>query len=60
MITKPFLYHCDGAFYFRVFGFGLHVKDSTKHRAYFSERNGFVKFTHIGKWRIRILTRGNK
>jgi hypothetical protein len=53
-----FFFRCDGAFFFRVFGYGLHVKDITMHRAYFSERNGFPKYWQVGKWRVRILKRG--
>ena len=44
-----------GLGWFRIFGIGLHWKDTTKHRLYFSERNGYKKGLNIGKYRISIL-----
>lgn len=46
----------DGIFWFRVFGFGLVIKDTRKHRPYFSERNGLVYWMKLGNWRVRWLT----
>lgn len=42
-------------FWFRIFGYGVHGKDIVKHEPLFSERNGYVKFIQIGKWRFKIL-----
>jgi len=52
-------YRCDGLFWFRIFGYGLHIKDMTKHPPLFSERNGNRKHLRIGKWSIGILKRGD-
>lgn len=48
-------YSVDGLGWFRIFGIGLHWKDTTKHRLYFSERNGYSKAVNIGRYRISIL-----
>ena len=44
----------DGG-WFRVFGFGLTWKPVTARR-YFSERNGYVRWFAVGRWRVRFLT----
>jgi hypothetical protein len=49
-------YYCnDGFLWFRVFGYGLKIKDVTKHGLIFSERIGKTKKLIIGKWCIGIL-----
>lgn len=45
-----------GIGFFRLLGFGLYWKDTSRHRLYFSERNGHQKAIIVGKWRIRLLT----
>lgn len=44
-----------GTFWVRVFGYGIHIKDITKHRLLFSERNGYAKRIQIGKYSIKLL-----
>jgi hypothetical protein len=48
-------YSVDGLGYIRLFGVGLHWKDTSRHRMYFSERNGYKKALKIGSWRISFL-----
>ena len=50
-------YSVDGLGWFRIFGIGLHWKDTTRHMMYYSERNGLFRSLRIGKWRIKILHR---
>lgn len=45
----------DGTGWVRLFGKGVHWKDTTKHPLYFSDRNGYRKTLTIGKWRIKLL-----
>lgn len=45
----------EGVIWFRVFGYGLHVKDTRKRFLLFSERNGYKKRLQIGNYSIRIL-----
>ena len=47
----------DGIGWFRLFGYGLHWKDTTKHRLYFSERNGYTKGVWLGKFFVTALTK---
>lgn len=49
------LYAKNGLGFFRVFGIGLHWKDTTKHKLYFSERNNITKTLKIGTFRISFL-----
>jgi hypothetical protein len=47
----------DGYLWFRVFGYGLHFKDTERNpHTLFSERSkrGFK----LGKWRVKALKRG--
>ena len=46
-----------GIFWFRIFGYGITFKDTTKYALLFSERYGYTKSLRLGKWYIRILTR---
>lgn len=43
--------------WFRLFGSGLKIKDTTYHPLLFSERNGYTKGIKIGSWYIGILKR---
>lgn len=45
----------NGRMWFRLLGYGLSFSDRTKHKAPFSERNGFVKVLRIGKWSVKLL-----
>lgn len=42
--------------WFRIFGYGLKIKDSNIHGLMFSERYGMWKGFSIGKWRISRLS----
>ena len=48
-------YSVAGLGWFRLFGVGLHWKDTSRHMMCFSERNGYKKALNIGSWRIRLL-----
>lgn len=51
-----YLYRSVEFMWFRFFSkYGLHVRDTSKTRTYFSERNGYKKFLDIGKYRFSIL-----
>lgn len=50
------LYCAEGYFWFRIFGYGLHLKDTNKHPMMFSERNGLTGYWKVGGWIIRVLT----
>ena len=55
---RPFFYMMlwDGGWWFRFFRkYGVHCKHIDKNMILFSERNGFVKFLQVGKWRFRFL-----
>jgi len=45
----------NGIGWMRILGKGIHWKDTTKHRLYFSERSGFKKALNVGKWRLSLL-----
>ena len=45
----------NGLGWMRIFGKGIHWKDTTKYILYFSERNGYRKVLNIGKWRLSLL-----
>lgn len=53
-------YSIPGLGWFRLFGIGLHWKDTARHRMYFSERNGNKKALKIGSWRISFLSRNSR
>ena len=42
----------------RIFGFGFHWKDTTRHHLFFSERNGYRRVYRVGKWALSPLRRG--
>jgi len=44
-----------GLGWFRIFGYGLKIKDTTKYDLLYSERNGYSKAITIGRWRISCL-----
>ena len=48
-------YWGEGIFWFRIFGRGLHFKNTRKCKLYFSERNGYTKRLQIGRLSIRCL-----
>lgn len=48
-----------GLGWFRIFGIGLHWKDTSRHTLSFSERNGYKKMIKIGTWRIGFLPKHN-
>jgi len=52
------LYSVAGLGWFRIFGVGFHWKDISRHRMYFSERNGYKKSLKIGTWKISFLPYG--
>ena len=53
---KAFYYHkSDGFFWFRLLGFGICIKDTTKHKLLFSERYGYTGGLKIGKYYIKFL-----
>lgn len=49
-------YSEPGLGWFRIFSVGLHWKDTSRHRMYFSERNGYRKSLKIGSWRFTFLS----
>ena len=53
-----FCYHREpGLTWFRVFGVGLVVKDTTRHSPTFSERMGLVRRVRLGRWTVSLLRR---
>ena len=48
-------YSEEGLWWFRVFGVGLHFKDTSTRTMYFSERNGYWKSVRLGRWFIKFL-----
>jgi hypothetical protein len=48
-------YKRGGIGWFRLFGKGIHWKDTTKHSLLFSERNGYRKGLNIGLMRFKLL-----
>lgn len=44
-----------GIWWFRVFGYGLHWKDTRAHPLLFSQRAGFRKGFILGSWRFEFL-----
>lgn len=45
----------NGGFWFRIFGYGLRIKDTIKHPLLFSDRTS--PKLRIGKWQIKLLRR---
>lgn len=56
-MNKPIICgYLDGdTFWFRIFGYGIHIKDLRKNPMLFSERNNLEKYLHIGHWSIKLL-----
>lgn len=50
-------YKTDGFYWFRLFGYGLVIKDLTKYEPLFSERNGYKKRLKIKNWSITFLNK---
>lgn len=46
--------------WFRLFGYGLHIKNVNLNPLLFSERNGHTKYLRIGKWIITVILGENK
>ncbi len=57
---RIFSYHkYDGYLWCRLFGYGLHFVDRSKHKPLFSVRNGHIKEYSLGKnWKFKFL-KGN-
>ncbi|CAB5212482.1 hypothetical protein UFOVP194_20 [uncultured Caudovirales phage] len=45
----------DGYFYFRILGYGLHIKPSKNHVKLFSERYGYKKAYYFAGLRFEFL-----
>jgi len=59
-MKQPFFsghYYC-GILWFRIYGYGLHIRPSKNFVPYFSERNGYTKAYYIGPVRLEILKPG--
>ncbi len=56
--SYPFFCHYSNNryFWFRIKGYGLHIKDVNRHGLMPNERSGLRKRIQIGKWSIRTLT----
>ena len=51
-----YLYRTDGLFWFRFFGgYGFGGRNILKHRLFFGERNGYIKFVKVGNWIFKIM-----
>jgi len=48
-------YKTDGFFWFRIFGYGLVIKNIKKHHLLFTERMGIQKTFKFGNWIVRFL-----
>ena len=48
-------YYNNRFLWFRIFGWGLLIKDTRRHGRLFSERAGYHKYVMIGFWLIRVL-----
>jgi hypothetical protein len=48
-------YRKTGLLWFRVCGYGLEVKDTSRHRLLFSERLGLVRSLRVGKYFVHFL-----
>lgn len=44
------------AWWFRVFGWGLHYTNHRRVPMYFSEREGYIKAIHFGPHCLKLLT----
>ncbi len=53
-----YAYHDNGFLWFRIFGFGIVIKDTTKHAPSFSEKYGYTKTLRLGKYSISMLGEG--
>lgn len=48
----------EGYFWFRLFGYGVHLVDRSKHKPLFSVRNGYTKEYKVGKFGFKFLRGG--
>lgn len=53
-------HNSKGMWWFRLFGYGIHAKDTNLHGLMFSERNGYRKRLVLGNWSLRFLVRGGR
>lgn len=57
-IFKCFHFRNEGGLgFFTIFGVGVHWKDTSRHRMFFSERNGYKKALTVGSWRLSVLNK---
>jgi len=42
--------------YFRIFGYGLYLRDTREHPLVFSESEGHRKYLRVGLWVLKVLT----
>lgn len=54
-MKNTFFVLSNGLWFFRIFGYGLHWKNTDKHPLLFSQRNGYRKALTIGNWCFTIL-----
>jgi len=45
----------DGLCWCRFLGYGIAVKDTSRHPLLFSERHGYTRRLQIGKWSVKAL-----
>lgn len=48
-------YEEGGGFWFRIFGYGLNIRDLKQHPLMFSERNGYVWWFRVGSWMVKPM-----
>lgn len=49
-----------GVWVFRIFGFGLHWKDTRLHRKLWTDRNRTYRQLEVGPWLFTPLKRGDR
>lgn len=60
LLSNPYGMSSGGYTWFRVYGYGLHIRDASITPTLFSERYGYTKPLKIGKYRIKILKPNNR
>lgn len=50
----------DGIGFVRAFGWGLHVKDTRRHRLLWSDRERVFRQLRVGPWLLTPLKRGER
>jgi len=59
-VFRKIVFSCNyknGSFWFRILGYGLHIKNITKFPLLFSQRNGLKKSIRIKNTYIEYLTK---